>query len=132
MVALNPNKYINSDLNVRLSQVNDKDVTVIVDKDAILQSLYRLFNTEVGEIPNYRGYGLDLKQFIQKPLGKALAQEINEYVSSKINMYEQRVEIYQVNAVSNFETASVILQYYVRIKTTGEIVGLEPLVIPIG
>lgn len=132
MVALNPNKYINSDLNVRLSQVNDKDVTVIVDKDAILQSLYRLFNTEVGEIPNYRGYGLDLKQFIQKPLGKALAQEINEYVSSRINMYEQRVEIYQVNAVSNFETASVILQYYVRIKTTGEIVGLEPLVIPIG
>ena len=132
MVALNPNKYINSDLNVRLPQVNDKDVTVIVDKDAILQSLYRLFNTEVGEIPNYRGYGLDLKQFIQKPLGKALAQEINEYVSSRINMYEQRVEIYQVNAVSNFETASVILQYYVRIKTTGEIVGLEPLVIPIG
>lgn len=132
MVALNPNKYINSDLNVRLSQVNDKDVTVIVDKDAILQSLYRLFNTEVGEIPNYRGYGLDLKQFIQKPLGKTLAQEINEYVSSRINMYEQRVEIYQVNAVSNFETASVILQYYVRIKTTGEIVGLEPLVIPIG
>lgn len=132
MVALNPNKYINSDLNVRLSQVNDKDVTVIVDRDAILQSLYRLFNTEVGEIPNYRGYGLDLKQFIQKPLGKALAQEINEYVSSRINMYEQRVEIYQVNAVSNFETASVILQYYVRIKTTGEIVGLEPLVIPIG
>lgn len=132
MVALNPNKYINSDLNVRLPQVNDKDVTIIVDKDAILQSLYRLFNTEVGEIPNYRGYGLDLKQFIQKPLGKALAQEINEYVSSRINMYEQRVEIYQVNAVSNFETASVILQYYVRIKTTGEIVGLEPLVIPIG
>lgn len=132
MVALNPNKYINSDLNVRLPQVNDKDVTVIVDRDAILQSLYRLFNTEVGEIPNYRGYGLDLKQFIQKPLGKALAQEINEYVSSRINMYEQRVEIYQVNAVSNFETASVILQYYVRIKTTGEIVGLEPLVIPIG
>lgn len=132
MATFNPNKYINSDLNVRLSQVNDKDVTVIVDRDAILQSLYRLFNTEVGEIPNYRGYGLDLKQFIQKPLGKALAQEINEYVSSRINMYEQRVEIYQVNAVSNFETASVILQYYVRIKTTGEIVGLEPLVIPIG
>lgn len=132
MATFNPNKYINSDLNVRLSQVNDKDVTVIVDRDAILQSLYRLFNTEVGEIPNYRGYGLDLKQFIQNPLGKALAQEINEYVSSRINMYEQRVEIYQVNAVSNFETASVILQYYVRIKTTGEIVGLEPLVIPIG
>ena len=132
MAILNPNRFINSDLNVRLPQVNSQDITVIVDKEAVMQSIYRLFNTQEGEIPYYRNYGLDLKQFLQKPLGPMLAREINEYISGKIDMYEQRVEVYKVNVVSNFENSSVILQYYVRIKTTGEIVGLEPLVVPIG
>lgn len=49
MVTNSPDKYINSDLNVRLSQVNDKDVAIIVDKEAILQSIYRLLNTEEGK-----------------------------------------------------------------------------------
>ena len=70
MVTNSPNKYINSDLNVRLSQVNDKDVAIIVDKEAILQSIYRLLNTEEGEIPFYRSYGINLRQFLQKPLGQ--------------------------------------------------------------
>lgn len=132
MVVNNPNRYINSDLNVRLSQVNDKDVAIIVDKEAILQSLYRLFNTDEGEIPFYRSYGLNLRQFLQKPMGEFLAKEIHEYVSGKINLYEQRVEVYKVNAACNFANSSVVLQYYVRIKSTGEIVGLQPLVVPVG
>ena len=128
----NPNRYINSDLNVRLPQVNPSDTTVIVDKEAVMQSLYRLFHTEEGEIPFYRDYGINLRRFLQKPLGEPLVREIHEYVTGKIELYEQRVEIYKVNSAANFDNASVILQYYVRIKTTGEIVGLEPLVVPIG
>ena len=129
---MNPNRYINSDLNVRLQAVNPQDTTVIVDKEAVMQSIYRLWGTEEGEIPYYRGYGMNLKQFLQKPLGPMLASDIKEYVDGKIEAYEQRVEVYKVNAASDYVNQSVILQYYVRIKTTGEIVGLEPLVVPIG
>ena len=129
---MNPNRYINSDLNVRLQAVNPQDTTVIVDKEAVMQSIYRLWGTEEGEIPYYRGYGMNLKQFLQKPLGPMLARDIKEYVDGKIEAYEQRVEVYKVNAASDYVNQSVILQYYVRIKTTGEIVGLEPLVVPIG
>lgn len=132
MVTNSPNKYISSDLNVRLSQVNDKDVAIIVDKEAILQSIYRLINTEEGEIPFYRSYGLNLRQYLQRPMNQMLAREIHEYVSGKITTYEQRVEIVKVNAVCNFANTSVILQYYIRIKTTGEILALAPIEIPIG
>ena len=132
MAIMNPNRYINSDLNVRLQEVNSQDTTVIVDKEAVMQSIYRLWGTEEGEIPYYRGYGMNLKQFLQKPLGPMLASDIKEYVDGKIEAYEQRVEVYKVNAASDYVSQSVILQYYVRIKTTGEIVGLEPLVVPIG
>ena len=97
-----------------------------------MQSIYRLFKTEEGEIPFYRAYGLDLKQFLQKPLGESLAREINEYVSGKLEAFEQRAEVYKVNAVSNYTDNSVVLQYYVKIKSTGDIIGLEPLVVPIG
>ena len=61
-----------------------------------------------------------------------LAGNIKEYIDGKLEAYEQRVEVYKVNAASDYVNQSVILQYYVRIKTTGEIVGLEPLVVPIG
>ena len=132
MAIMNPNRYINSDLNVRLQEVNSQDTAVIVDKEAVMQSIYRLWGTEEGEIPYYRGYGMNLKQFLQKPLGPMLARDIKEYVDGKIEAYEQRVEVYKVNAASDYVNQSVILQYYVRIKTTGEIVGLEPLVVPIG
>ena len=132
MAIMNPNRYINSDLNVRLQEVNSQDTAVIVDKEAVMQSIYRLWGTEEGEIPYYRGYGMNLKQFLQKPLGPMLASDIKEYVDGKIEAYEQRVEVYKVNAASDYVNQSVILQYYVRIKTTGEIVGLEPLVVPIG
>jgi phage baseplate assembly protein W len=132
MATMNSNKFINSDLNVRLSAVNSQDTTVIVDKEAIMQSIYRLFKTEEGEIPYFRKYGLNLKQFLQRPLGPMLAREISDYISRKIESYEQRVEVYKVNAIANFEDQSIIIQYYIRIKTTGEIVGLEPLVVPIG
>lgn len=132
MATTSSNKYINSDLNVRLPEVNSQDTMVIVDNEAVMQSVYRLFQTEEGEIPNYRGYGLDLKQFVQRPLGESLATEINSYITDKITTYEQRVDVYQVNIVSNFETSSISLQYYLKVKDTGEIIGLEPISIPIG
>ena len=128
MAITNSNRYINSDLNVRLNEVNTQDSIVIVDKEAVIQSIYRLFKTEEGEIPFYRAYGLDLKQFLQKPL----AREINEYVSGKLEAFEQRAEVYKVNAVSNYTDNSIVLQYYIKIKSTGDIIGLEPLVVPIG
>ena len=43
MAIMNPNRYINSDLNVRLQAVNPQDTTVIVDKEAVMQSIYRLW-----------------------------------------------------------------------------------------
>jgi phage baseplate assembly protein W len=132
MAITNSNRYINSDLNVRLNEVNTQDSIVIVDKEAVIQSIYRLFKTEEGEIPFYRAYGLDLKQFLQKPLGEGLAREINEYVSGKLEAFEQRAEVYKVNAVSNYTDNSIVLQYYIKIKSTGDIIGLEPLVVPIG
>ena len=114
---INPNDYIYSDLNVRLPYVSPQDYTIVTDKEAVLQSVMRLLKTEEGEIPNYRDYGLNLKQFLQQPMGKDLATDVEAYVSSKIVKFEPRVDIYKVNVASDYVNLSVILQYYLKIKS---------------
>lgn len=128
----NPNDYVYSDLNARLPYVSPQDSTVITDREAILQSIWRLIKTEEGEIPNYRGYGLNLKQFIQRPMGRSLASEVDSYVTNKLETYEPRVEVYKANVASDYTNYSIILQYYLRIKSTDEIIALEPITVPIG
>lgn len=130
--SLDPNNFVYSDLNVRLPYVSPQDATVITDREAILQSLYRLIRTEEGEIPFYRSYGLNLKQFLQRPLGESLAKEVSSYVTDKISNFEPRVEIHQVNVTTDYNTNSVLLQYYLKIKSTEEIIKLETISVPIG
>ena len=129
---INPNDYIFSDLNARLPNVAPQDYTIVTDREAILQSIWRLIKTKEGEIPNYRGYGLDLDQFIQRPMNQMLVSNIDEYVSNKIEQYEPRVEVYKSQVLPDYVNSQVILQYYLKIKSTEEIIALEPITIPIG
>lgn len=124
--------YVYTDLNTRLETVNPNDIMVIHDAQAIKQSLYRLLYTEVGEIPFYRNYGLNLKQFVQKPLTPETAQSIFNYVESRISAFEPRAEV--INAVTDVDwiNSSVIMEYTFRVRTTGEIFSIAPFVVPVG
>ena len=124
--------YVYTDLNVRMDTVDYRDITVIHDAKAIKQSLYRLLYTEVGEIPFYRNYGLDLKQFIQKPLTPETAQGIYRYVEDRIAAFEPRAEIIKAVTDVDWYSSSVIMEYTFRVKTTGEIFSIAPFVVPVG
>ena len=65
-------------------------------------------------------------------MGKSLASEVDSYVTNKIETYEPRVEVYKANVASDYINYSIILQYYLRIKSTDEILALEPISVPIG
>lgn len=132
MIITTAKDYINSDLNVRLPHVSPQDSAVIVDKEAILQSIYRLFETEEGEIPFYRKYGLNLKQYVQRPLTDSLVVEIDDYVREKLESFEQRIDIVKSQGITNYQDKSIYLTYWIRIKSTEEIVNLAPLRVPIG
>ena len=124
--------YVYSDLNVRLNTVDSNDIMIIHDAKAIKQSLYRLLYTEVGEIPFYRNYGLDLKQFVQKPLTPETAQAIFNYVEDRIVAFEPRAEIVEAVTDVDWMNSSVIMEYTFRVKTTGEIFSIAPFVVPVG
>ena len=118
------------DLNVRLPVVNT-DAINITNSKAVLQSITRLFATQEGEIPYYRSYGLNLKQFLQRPLTQVTAQEIYNYVRRKIEMYEKRVDVVGANTNADFNNSVIYMSFTLRVKTTGEIIVTDILDVPL-
>lgn len=123
-MAVEDTSLIYTDLNVRLAVVGT-DAINIANAKAILQSVSRLLMTQEGEIPYYRNYGLNLRQFVQKPLTQATANEIYDYVRGKIEKYEQRVNVIGANTEADFNNGIIYMQYTLQVKSTGEIIQTD-------
>ena len=118
------NGYIFKDLNVRDPYVTDSTSVMIYDSKVIVQSIWRLMNTEEGEIPNFRNYGLNIKQFMQYPLTEETVSNIYNYVKSRIEAFEDRAEVIKSDVDVNFESGYIYMVFYLRMKNTGDIVKL--------
>ena len=118
------NGYIFKDLNVRDEFVTDSKSVMIYDSKVIVQSIWRLINTEEGEIPNFRNYGLNIKQFMQYPLTEETVSSIYNYVKSRVEAFEDRAEVIKSDVDVNFESGYIYMIFYLRMKATGDVVKL--------
>lgn len=126
-------KTIYLDLNVHLDIVEPNDVMTVSDVKAVKQSLWRLLCTREGEIPYYRGYGLDLEQFCQAPMTKTTAQEIHEYIMAKVDAYEQRASLASPpDIVADLDNGYMSFTYHFFDKATGELIDLPTLNVYLG
>ena len=116
--------YIFADLNVRDESVSDSTEVLIYDAKDVVQSLWRLLTTQEGEIPNFRDYGIDVKQFLQYPLTDKTIQSIYNYVKGKVATYENRATIIRANVDANFETGAIYMDFFAQLKSTGDIVAI--------
>lgn len=116
--------FIFSDLNVRDEFVSDSTSVLIYDTEDIIQSVWRLLNTEEGEIPNYRNYGINVKQFLQYPLAYETIKDIYEYVKGKIEIYETRVSVYRADADVDFDNGLILFDFYLLLKNSGEVIKI--------
>ena len=116
--------YIFKDLNVRDEFVTDSKDIMIYDTKVIVQSIWRLMTTEEGEIPNFRNYGLNIKQFLQYPLTEETVNTIYNYVKNRVEAFEERADIIKSDVDVNFETGYIYMIFYLRMKSTGDIVKL--------
>ena len=117
------------DLNARVPAVTTSLDVMIEDTKVIVQSVLRLITTEEGEIPNYRSYGLNLKQFSQYPLTKQTASMIAKYTEDKVRAYEQRVDILNTLMEADYINSAINMKMVLRIKSTGEIVQLPAIAV---
>ena len=116
--------YIFSDLNVRDEFVTDSKSVVIYDTTDIIQSVWRLLTTEEGEIPNFRDYGLWVKQFMHYPLTEDTINDIYEYVKSKIERYETRVNVIRADVSLDFEQGKVNYEFVLSLKNSSELIKI--------
>lgn len=117
------------DLNTRVPAVTTSLDVMIEDTKVIVQSVLRLITTEEGEIPNYRSYGLNLKQFSQYPLTKQTASMIAKYTEDKVRAYEQRVDILNTLMEADYINSAINMKMVLRIKSTREIVQLPAIAV---
>jgi len=116
--------YIFLDLNVRDPFVSSSTETMLEDTKVVVQSVWRLLTTEEGEIPNYRNYGLNIKQFSQYPLNKRTANLIYNYVKERLSAFEQRATIIKGILGASYENGIITMDFYLRVNSTGETVQL--------
>ena len=116
--------YIYLDPNVRDILVSPSTDMMLKDSKVIVQSVWRLMNTEEGEIPNFRNYGLDVKQFGQYPLTDGTISTIYDYVKGRIEAFEVRTEVIRADVDVDFAEGLISMAFYIRIIETAEVVKL--------
>ena len=104
---------------------------MIYDTKVVVQGVWRLLNTEEGEIPNFRQYGLSIKRFCQYPLNSETVDGIYNYVKERVEAFETRVEILKADVDVDFEQGLISMLFYLRMKASGEIVKLPTWVVQV-
>lgn len=117
-------QYVLQDLNARDPFVSTSTDFLLYDEKVILQSLWRLITTQEGEIPNFRVYGLDVKQFSQYPMTEETVNTIYNYVKSRVTEFEERAEIVRAEVDANPEQGYIYMSFYVRMSISGNTVKL--------
>lgn len=123
--------YIFKDINVRDEFVTDSKDVMIYDTKVIIQSVWRLMNTEEGEIPNFRNYGMNIKQFMQYPLTDKTVNYIYSYVKGRIEAFEDRAEVIRSDVDVSFEEGYIYMVLFLRMKSTGDVVKLPMFTIQV-
>ena len=116
--------HILLDLNVRDPLVSSSTALMLEDTKVVVQSIWRLMTTEEGEIPNFRDYGLNVKQFMHAPLTKSTAAGIASYIEQKINTFEQRAEVVRNILSADIDNGLLRITMYIRVINTGEVASL--------
>ena len=124
--------YIFADLNVRDAFVSTSMDTLLYDTKVVVQSVWRLISTEEGEIPNFRGYGLNIKQFVHYPLTEDTIDMIYKYVKGKVQAYEGRADIISAQVGVDVLNGVIKMAFVLRVKSTGESVTLPVWNVQVG
>ena len=119
-----------SDINLRLDIIDSGDRIAIYDVNVVKQSLIAFISTEVGEIWNYRAFGLNLKQFMHYPLTDATATEIEQYIIGRIARFEPNVTYVESASqiIFDFNNNALYFKLAYKINFTGEIINLPTIV----
>jgi len=107
------------DVNARIFEVNDLDSVSVYNTEVIKQQVYKLVNTEEGEIMYFRPYGLNLKQFQFYPLTQNTGALVFQHVVDKVNTFVSSINILGSNSVVELRPDDGVININLVLQVTG-------------
>jgi len=131
----NKKNYIYSDITLDLSfnldgtiqnEIKYKDINGSYDTDAIKNSIYNLLWYRPGFYLLKPELGLNLEQFLFKPINPFIADVIKTKIEEHLNKYENRIKLVktEVNQSEDNETINIKIFYDVRATGVSDTVFL--------
>lgn len=96
-----------------------KDIAIIFNDQALLESVMNILATEPGERIMYPEFGCYLSQYLFEPLDMITASNIKSSIEYAINKFEPRVNNLLVNVVANedLNTFNIDIIFNMKIKS---------------
>ena len=113
-----PEEIFYRDLPLDPTVTSDGDISSVVNKDSIKQSLNMILKTGRGSRIFLPDYGARIKAFLFEPFDNTTAQRLGNEVEETIKNYEQRIELLSINVSMIQSDASYEVAIVYRIVNT--------------
>lgn len=106
---------ITNDLIQGYRKVQQKDLAVIHDTEAIANSIFFILATGRGQRPLVPTFGCDLRRYIGEGMTEATLNEIREDVLESLRNWEPRIDTVSVTVTPNEEEHEYLLEITARV-----------------
>jgi phage baseplate assembly protein W len=109
------------DLSLDPAINSEGDVSTVVNKDSVKQSIYMIVNTARGSRPFMPDYGSRIKGFLFEPFDDSTAKRIGMELQETLQNHEPRIEILNINVNMNWKTTQYDVVVIYRLVNTQQL-----------
>lgn len=95
-----------------------RDISILVNEQAILESVMNIVQTEPGQRVMYPDFGCNLAQYLFSPLDQITALYIQKTIEDSINRFESRIEGLEVVVEPNIDEQTFNIYIVFSMKVT--------------
>ena len=113
--------------NITKNLIKQTDLAVSKDNEAILNSLFNLFNTSPGERFLFPEYGTDIRRFLFMPLTQMTGNSLGSAINRAIERFEPRVTVVSTDVTVDLDQNLLSAIITIRNNVTGSLLSTNML-----
>jgi len=118
------NRYIDFDLNFQAHPVTG-DISIVVDSDAVIQSLKNLILTKPYENPFEANKGSKVTAFLFEPISPMSANSLKDEIRLLITNFEPRAEVIDISVFADIDDNGYEVTIMFNVVNIPDIITLD-------
>lgn len=98
-----------------------KDVSILTNEQALLESVKNILITEPGERVMNPTFGCPLSKFLFEPINPITTVSIESAITNSIRMFEERVDKLNINISESPDTNTIDITVLFNMKTSNNV-----------